>query len=142
MIYIKELAGLISDLALGGGFALIYDVLRYPRHRLRRMAWAFDALFCLIAGYTLFCVQMKFLGGRPELWTVCSVISGFMLWEACLTEKTAAPIAAFWTGVGRGVKKIRKIIKKSRKMLKILYAKAHNCFIIYSKKTRSTERPE
>lgn len=139
MLHPAPLFDALLSLALGAVLGLVYDILRPPRRAMRKAGAVLDFAFCALAALGAFSLAMRSEGGRFGLWAVGAGFAGFLLWITLASPLFAPLSQRLWAGVEKFVKTVVKIVKKSVKSAKFLFAKMKSCFIIRKKQSARAE---
>ena len=74
-----------QSILLGGGIALLYDLLRPLRLRHPRLTWLTDGAYCLTALLTVFLFLLRRVEGVPRLYVLLGLLGGGMLFFGLLS---------------------------------------------------------
>ena len=128
---VDQAAALGAALLLGAALGLVYDILRPVRRAAPgALAAAFDALFCLIAGWAAFCFAMAAGDGRLGTWELCAAALGFAAYMHVLSTHTLRATEKMWRAAREGWARGEKFIKKTAVSAKLVFQKTVECFII------------
>lgn len=109
----EELIRLLLSIAVGAGFAIVYDVFRIARRAVKHSYAAVsgeDIIFWLAAGVAAFFFFLFLDEGKLRLYTVFGIFSGIMLYRITLGRL----LVPFF---GKIIKKILKIASNLLKKL-------------------------
>ena len=84
-----------QSILLGGGIALLYDLLRPLRLRHPRLTWLTDGAYCLTALLTVFLFLLRRVEGVPRLYVLLGLLGGGMLFFGLLSA-LLRPVWEFW----------------------------------------------
>ena len=124
-IHIRDQALVLTlSLLMGAGLGILYDMLRPPRRKMKKISAALvDALYCFLAGFAIFCFAMGADKGRLGTWELLAALAGFLVYMHTLSEYFLCFFSKVLDRLCMVVMSMKKIIKKSLNLLKLYFQK-------------------